>query len=212
MRHRFGLGLLLLLAAGCAELQRPPTAPPPADLVEGAADPARAVIGAAQAAFADRGRALEGRPEAAARAAAQLEFLAAELSRDPRFAVFPEAVRRDVALARMELRDALGVAEAVPGDRVVAALLRAARALRAGDAAAAAAALPAPVFLPGGERSVARLGTLGPLPQAAIATGNAAREEARLDAEGGWGGGRSEDPSGLRITTFGLGGNQGVDY
>jgi hypothetical protein len=110
------------------------------------------------------------------------------------------------------LRDALGVAEAAPAEQVVAALLAAARALHAGNAARAAAALPAPTFLPGGERSVARLGELGPLPQAANATALAARQVERLDAEGGWNGSRPDETGGAQITTFGLGSNQGLGY
>lgn len=202
----------LLLLAGCAELQTPPAPPPPADLVQGAPDPARASVEASAAAFGDRGLGLAGKPEAAARAAAQLEFLAAELPRSPRFAPVPESVRRELTLARTELRDALGIAEAAPGDAVVRSLLTAARALRANDPAGAAAALPAPMFRPGGERSIARLGELGPLPQAANATALLAREVARLDAEGGWRGARPAEAGGTMITTFGLGGNQGLGY
>ena len=83
---------------------------------------------------------------------------------------------------------------------------------RPSDSARAAAALPAPTFLPGGERSVARLGELGPLPQAANATALAARQVERLDAEGGWNGSRPDETGGSQITTFGLGSNQGLGY
>jgi hypothetical protein len=208
-----GAGLLLLLAAaGCAELSQAPPTPPPADLVQGSPDEGRGAILAAAAAFADRGRGLAGQPEATARAAAQLEFITTELGRDPRFAAMPDSVRREMLLARIELRDALGVAETVPSDQVVAALLAAARAIRAGDAARAAAALPAPLFRPGGAASVARLGEIGPLPQASIATTLAARQVERLDAESRWSGGQANETGGTQITTFGLGGNQGLGY
>ncbi len=202
---------LLLAAAGCAELTRPPPAPPPADLVGAAADPTRAGIEATAVAFADRGAGLADRPAAAAQAAAQLEFINAELPRDPRWAPMPEGIRRELLLARSEVRDALGIAEDADPDRVVRALLAAARGLRAGDRAAAAAALPAPTFRPGGARSVARLGEIGPLPQAANATALARQEVARFDAEGRWLGGRPIDASGRQVTTFGFG-NLGVGY
>jgi hypothetical protein len=204
--------LLLLAAAGCTELRQAPPAAAPMDLVRGVSDPGRAAIAAAATAFADRAAGLAGQPEAAARAAAQLEFATEALGRDPRFAPIPDGIRREMLLARTELRDALGVAESAPPGQVVDALLAAARALRAGNAARAAAALPAPTFRPGGERSVARLGELGPLPQAANATALAAREVERLDAEGRWIGSRPDETGGTQITTFGLGGNQGLGY
>lgn len=180
--RRAGL-LLLLAAAACAQVTQPPPPPPP-DLVAGAAEPTRAAIMAAAAAFADRGEHLAGRPAAAAQAAAQLEFIVEDLPRNPRWAAMPDSIRLELLLARSELRDALGVAEAAAPDAVIEALLRAARALRAGDRQAAAAALPAPLFRPGGARSVARLGELGPLPQVANATALAARTAEQLDIEG----------------------------
>jgi hypothetical protein len=204
--------LLLLAVAGCAELKRAPAPPPPADLVGGAAEPVRASILATAAAFTDRGAGLARQPAAMAQAAAQLEYLTAAIPRDPRWAPMPEGIRRELLLARAELRDAIGVAEEAEPDAVVPALLAAARALRAGNRSAAAAALPAPMFRPGGAASVARLGEAGPLPQVAIATGLAAQEVARFDTEGRWLGNRPVDASGRSITTFGLGGGTGGGY
>ncbi len=204
-------GLLLLLAAtGCAEMQQRPLTPP-MDLAAGASDPARAAIQGAAQAFADRGRGLSGQPAAGAMAAAQLEYATEALERDPRFTPVPEAVRRQMELARTELRDALGVQEVAAPRPVIDGLLAAARALRANDPAAAARALPATLFRPGGERSVARLGELGPLPQASNATALLAQQIAQLDAVSGWIGTRQAETSGVNITTFGLGGN-GIGY
>ncbi len=194
--HRIGLSLLLLAVAACAQMVQPPPPPPPADLVAGAAEPTRAAIMAAASAFADRGEHLAGRPAAAAQAAAQLEFVVADLSRNPRWAMMPDSIRLELVLARNELRDALGVAEAAEPDAVIEALLRAARALRAGDHRGAAAALPAPVFRPGGARSVARLGELGPLPQVANATSLAAQTVEELDIGGGLSSTQSPERSG----------------
>ena len=59
---------------------------------------------------------------------------------------------------------------------------------------------------------MARLGELGPLPQAAIASAQVQQAVARLDAEGRWLGGRPVDASGNTVTVFGLGGNTGVGY
>ncbi|TDH64282.1 hypothetical protein E2C06_02795 [Dankookia rubra] len=209
---RRGALFLLVLAAGCAEMKQAPPALPTAALAPGSADGVRGSIEAMAPAFADRARGLAGRPAAAAQAAAQLEFITAAIPRDPRYAPIPEGVRRELLLARQELRDALGTDEDATPEVVVPALLAAAAALRAGDQARAARALPAPTFRPGGARSVARLGELGPLPQADNASAMVQREVARLDAEGRWLGVRPVDASGNLITTFGLGGNTGVGY
>jgi hypothetical protein len=176
--------LLALCAGGCAEVARPASAPAPADLVAGAPDPARAAIAAAAAAFADRGASLANRPEAAAQAAAQLEYAADAFATDTRWAAMPESIRREMLLARDELRDAIGLDAAAPGRTAVSALLSAARALRAGDRRRAAAALPPPLFRPGGEGSIARLADPGPLPQAANATALAQAVASRMEVEG----------------------------
>ena len=209
MRH--GTLLLLALAAGCAEMRQVPP-PPPAAVAPGSADLIRSAIDALAPAFADRARGLAGRPAEAAQAAAQLEFVTAAIPRDPRYAPVPDSVRRDLVLARQELRDALGVAEDAAPEPVVRSLLAAAAALRAGDAARATAALPAPLFRPGGQRSVDRLGELGPLPQGAIASANVAQMVARLDATGGWPGGRPGETNAYIGSTFGFGANTSVGY
>ncbi|WP_158292503.1 hypothetical protein, partial [Paracraurococcus ruber] len=85
-------------------------------------------------------------------------------------------------------------------------------ALRAGQAGRAAAALLAPVFLPGGERSVARLGDLGPLPQAAIASANMQQALMRLDSTNGWPGGRPSEVSAGIGNTFGFGAATSLGY
>lgn len=179
----FAVSLLALVAAGCAEMRRPVAPPAPADLVGGAPDPARAAIAAAAAAFADRGAGLVDRPAAAAQAAAQLEFSTEAFATDPRWAAMPESVRREMLLARTELRDAIGIAETAPTRRAVGALLGAARALRADDRGRAAAALAPPLFRPGGAASVARLADPGPLPQVANATALAQAAAVRLESD-----------------------------
>jgi hypothetical protein len=175
--------LSLLCAAACTELTRAAPAPAPADLVAGAPDPARAAIAAAASAFADRGAGLADRPAAAAQAAAQLEYAAEAFATDPRWAAMPEGIRREMLLARGELRDAIGLDDAAPSRTAVAALLGAARALRAGDRRRAAAVLSPPLFRPGGEASIARLGDTGPLPQAANATALAQAAASRMQVE-----------------------------
>lgn len=199
------LALALALAA-CAELRTRPT-PPPAGLAQGAAEPSRAVIRAAAADFADRGAGLADRPGPAALAAARLEWLAQQSAGNGPLATLGGGVPQELALARTELRDALGVAEAASPTPTIAALLATARALAAGDRAAASGTLREPLFRPGGADSVARLGALGPLPQAALATQRTAEALARRDADGGGNvaSPRTVDP--FDRTTFGLGGS-----
>jgi hypothetical protein len=176
--------LAAALLGGCAELKRPP--PLNNDLGGVSADPVRGAIYALGPEFADRGRGLAGKPAETAEAAARLEFVTDQMARNPRYAVFPEGLRRDFLLARNEVRDALGLAPNLAPQAAIMGLTEAAAALRAGNEAAAAAALPAPGFRPGGAASVARLSDIGPLPQAAIATGLAVEAVTQLDQDNAW--------------------------
>lgn len=199
-----GAVALALLLGSCAELTVAPPSPPPPELAAGNAAPTRAAIDLAAAGFTDAGAGLAGRPIEAALAAARLEYLADALPADPRYGRLPSSLWRDLALARGELRDALGVAESAAAGPVTASLLAAARALRGGDAAAAARALPNPLFRPGGAGSVARLGEIGPLPQGAIATAAVAQVVARQEVDGGGFGGRPEEVAAGGFTTGGV--------
>lgn len=174
MRLGLATGLVLALA-GCAELRTPRPAPAPPDLLAGpgiasTVQPTRAALQAAADAFANTGLGLAGKPSEAAQAAAQLDYVAEDLRRNPQFSGLPEGVRRDMQLARTEVREALGIDAAAPSAAVVRALLDVARELRAGRRAAAAQRMAAPMFRPGGELSIRRLAEPGPLPTAAIAT------------------------------------------
>jgi len=206
------LSLVAVLASGCAEMRQPPPAAAPVMLVGGAADPLRASIAALAPALADQGRGLAGRPAEAAQAAAQLEYVTAALPRSRNYAAFPEQVWRGLMLARQEMRDALGVADDAVPESVIPALLSAASALRGDDSSRAALALPAPMFRPGGERSVTRLGELGPLPQGAIATALAQQEVARLDREGRWVAGRAMDVTGSDLLGPGFSAGTSLGY
>ncbi|MFC7538900.1 hypothetical protein ACFQU2_04705 [Siccirubricoccus deserti] len=85
--------------------------------------------------------------------------------------------------ARDELRLALGVAPDAPPQVVVDALYNASRALRSGDQAAAALALPGPVFRDG-PATLARLGDLPPLPRTRLATALTNQEFLRVEQDG----------------------------
>lgn len=163
-----------IVVAGCA-------ADPAGAYLLGVGDPVRGAALYAPRNLGDTSR-WAGQPAGAARAVAQLEFLADEFSRNPRYA--PEiqpTVTLQLAASRAELRGQLGIATAAPPVVVIAALRRAAAALDSGSAAGAEAALSAPGFMLPPVATLARLGSLPRLPRTAEAAGAAAAELDRLD-------------------------------
>lgn len=170
------LTLTGLTLAGCAAegLGMPEPARLPRDSVEGAGDPTRAAVSRAAYAFANPST-LNGRPGVAARAIADMEFLAASLPSDPRFQQRDSLLPVRLAQARTEWRGALGIPAELPAQPVIDRLYAVWRAMSAGDQAAAAAALPPTLIPPGGQAVLARLAALPPLPQTALAANAAAR-------------------------------------
>ncbi|MBS7811935.1 hypothetical protein [Roseococcus pinisoli] len=146
----------------------------PRDSIEGAGDPTRAAVSRAAFAFANQAG-LQGRPGEAARAIADMEFLAVSLPTDPRFQQRDPLLPVRLQQARAEWRRALGIPEGQPAQPVVDGLYTVWRAMRAGDQAAAAAALSPTLIPPGGAAVLARLAALPPLPQTALAADAASR-------------------------------------
>jgi hypothetical protein len=174
MRRR--LAAILLALAGCGTTE--PHATLPRDAVVGAGDPTRAAVIGSAYAFAAR----PPGPDAAARAAAEVEHLAAEIPAGPRWVGFNPTVGLGLQVARAELRQALGIAADAPPQAVVDGLFAASRALRQGDAAAARAALASPVF-PDGATTLQRLASLPDLPRTRSATALAERELYRVEQD-----------------------------
>jgi hypothetical protein len=127
-------------------------------------------------------------PAEAARAAAQLEYLASEIPSGARWREFDPTVGLALRGARQEARAALGIAPQAPPQAVVDALFATSRALGAGDHTAAQRLLAPPAF-PNGPQTLQRLSGLPPLPAANRATSRAAAELDRVDRIGGGGGG-----------------------
>jgi hypothetical protein len=157
---------LALLLSACAGAYPDTTVPlPPAAAAGPRAPEVNAIYGAVNA-FSNPAS-LTGRPAEAALAVIRLEWLAAAVPRNLEFSNFSNLTGPSLAVARREVRQALGIAQNAPPQAVIGGLDRAGAALSRGDNAAAEAALTPPVFSPG---TVARLANLPPLPQADFAT------------------------------------------
>ncbi|MDB5414568.1 MAG: hypothetical protein JWR10_2903 [Rubritepida sp.] len=163
----------LIALTGCAgeglTVYDPVRLPP--DSIEGAGDPTRSAVTRSAFAFGNQAG-LAGRPGEAARAIADMEFLAAALPADPRYQQRDPLLPGRLSQARTEWRQALGIPGEQPAQPLIDSFYMAWRASRAGDMAAAAGSLPPGVW--------ARLGALPPLPQ----TSQAANAAARVQSDG----------------------------
>lgn len=145
--------LLTLLVAACAPEGPPPTLPGASDAMVGR-DPVvavgQAVIGFFRAPQANQ-------PAAAARAIAELEWLADTMPRNPRWQTASATGLNDLAQARWEARNALGIPRNAPAQGVINGLSAAAGAIEANNQTALAAALPRSIFPLGPAATVQRL-------------------------------------------------------
>lgn len=184
MKTRTMLPLFAAMAlAACAAQPPLPGASLPADAVVGAGDPLRTALSNTSNAFGSPER-MAGRPDQAARALAQMEFLAIEMQGNPRLMSAGSIATAQFVQARDEWRRALGIPAAVPPQPVIDQLYASARALGSGQSKAAATALQPAVFTQGGRATLTRLGALPALPltnQAAVAATDIMR---RQDGQG----------------------------
>ncbi|MCS6892398.1 MAG: hypothetical protein RMK64_04905 [Rhodovarius sp.] len=155
------------------------TAVLPAEASPGAGDPTRAAILSAAYVLNDR-RAMSD-PAVAARAAANVEYLAVTLPGNPHFTA-GALTQLQFEAAREEVRRTLGIAADAPAQLVVDSLYAAARALSVQDRAGAAAAL-APRAFPDREATLARLSAMPALPLSARAAASAEELIRRQDIE-----------------------------
>lgn len=146
--------LLLLGAAACAPQGPAPTLP--RSLAPGAAagDPV-VPVGIDMASFFRNPQ--PNRPAEAARAIADLEWLADSLPRNPRWQNASSVGLNGLQQARWEARTALGIPRSASGQAVITGLAAAAAAIEANDQAALARALPRRVFPLGPQETVRRL-------------------------------------------------------
>jgi hypothetical protein len=163
--------MLALFVAACAAGPGVPPQPVttlPSGYLLGAGDPTRGAILQASFAFARPAR-LHGRPDQAARAVMSLEHIAVAVPNDQTYRAFSPLVGVQLAQGRDEVRGLLGIAPDAPPQAVIDALSASAEALRGGDQAAAARALPRAVA-PDPARTLAMLDRMPPAPVAARAT------------------------------------------
>jgi hypothetical protein len=171
--------LTLLLLSACAIPASGPSVPDvPLPPVQGSGDAGHQAVMTADAAFSDV-RQLAERPAAAARASAQMEWMAATL---PRLASWTETsplLPGALSAGRSELRTALGIASNVPPDVAARGLLAAASALEAGQQAAALSALD-PLAPGQGAQILTQLRNLPALPRTRFAASLARQEIFRV--------------------------------
>ncbi|MBR0651516.1 hypothetical protein GXW78_17735 [Roseomonas terrae] len=145
---------LLLLAAACTPQGTSPTLP------QGVAAPGatnRPVLGVGREVTSFFRNPQPNQPAAAARAIAELEWLADNLPNNPRWQNASAVGLNGIQQSRWEARRALGIPERAPGQAVINGLAGAARAIDANDQAALARALPRGTFPLGAQETVRRL-------------------------------------------------------
>lgn len=130
--------------------------------------------------FAHRER-LAGRPAEAARAIAQVEFVAVDLATNQAWTRLSPLAALNFQGARREWRAALGIPESAAPQAVIDALIDTNMGLVNNDRGRAMASLPAAVFPLGGAATLARLNALPALPLTARATAFAQNEAARME-------------------------------
>ena len=170
---RYAPIFLLLGFASCGPL--PPSATLPADAVQGAGDPTRTTILSSAYVF-NAPAELAGRPAAAARALAGMEYLAAEIPIGPRWIEYTPQVTFELRAARAEWRQVLGIPPDALPQPVVDSLFAVAR-------GAGAEALPPRLFTQP-LVTFARLGALPALPKTAYAAALTQQELNRIDSLG----------------------------
>ena len=156
------LAILVSLSA-CGPQPAQLNASLPFDAIQGAGDPLRSAAANTSVVFGSPQQ-LAGRPADAARAVAQMEYLAVQIPNNPRFPGISPTTGSQFAAARREWRTALGIPAEQPPQAVIESLYAASRALQAGQRDAAAAALPTSVFPQGGQTALLRLASLPSLP------------------------------------------------
>ena len=178
MLNKAALALLLPFAA-CAGGELPPSVRLPPDAIPVAADPMRSAILSTAYTF-NR----ESSPSAKLRAAALVEFMAADYRWGVHWAEYSPTTGLALDAARNEIHQAFGIPPSASPQAAADGLFAASRALDRG----LGIDLPSAVF-PQPQTSLARLNAPPALPVTAAATSMAERELYRIESERQSGGG-----------------------
>lgn len=172
---------------GCAELRRSNLPlPPPAGLLPPGQDPGRTAVALLERDVRNASLGIARDPARAARVASVLEWLAADIATQPRWAPLSRGTKDGIAAARNEARAAIGVDALAPTPPLIQSLATASRALSVGNRGVAQAALPTSLFPRGAEAALDRLSNTGPMPAVELAANGLAEEVRLLDSTNGW--------------------------
>jgi hypothetical protein len=163
-----------LVMAACGARPAPDTAVLPFAAF-GTMDNDVAAINQAAWAFASSARTAND-PVDAARAAAALDYLAGALPSNPRWVMVSPLAKQEMLQARLDVREALGIASTVPSQVVVNALLGFAAAWQSGDRTGALHALAAPGFTLPPEQTALVLNNMPYVRSANVASSDAASQ------------------------------------
>lgn len=158
--------VLATLVAGCAPSAPPPTLP---DATAGGAVTTDPITQARQRAGEFFRAPQANQPAKAARAIADIEYLAGAVPADPRWSTANPVALTRLTQARREGREALGIPASANAQAVIDGLLAAATALDAGATGSLAMALPRSVFTAGPQETVRRLSRPPRMPDASPA-------------------------------------------
>ena len=180
-----GVTFLTICLSGCA-LEAPPPATGflPQDAFGNSVvgqDPAVATFNEALYAFSHP-QTMQNRPAQMALAVASLDAMAGQFSTGGRWMAFDPLAKMEMLRARTRVRAILGIAETAPSQAVIDQLVRASKALDAGDQAAAMAALSGGVFTRPAAQTLALLTHFPDVPVADHAIMDASRA---MNAPGG---------------------------
>jgi hypothetical protein len=169
MATRIACIVVCAILAGCAAITPPPDTAQLPFAAFGTLDNDTAATGLAASAFAVPARTAND-PVDGARACAAIDYLAGELSTNPRWISISPLAKQKMLQARVDVRQVLGIRPDAPSQIVVNSLMQFAAAWQYGDQTTAMHMLSAPVFTLGPEQTLQILSNLPMISSANLAS------------------------------------------